>query len=321
MAKKETSAQHFGHLFRRFTAGATAGERAAAEGKMDAWLKRHDKTRADIQSILVQAAKDDEAAQPHPPQSDPRDTATNPFDDPVFTPAGLVEGIVAKYVTMPPHTATIFALWICFTHVYPRFRIAPRVALTSENPNSGKSTALEVARGLSSGPTRRRWAPAPQSPTFSTKGHAPSCSTSSIRVDAEARRRLQQLWNMGHARGAQISLMVGGRRTLIRLHAPSAGRRNWPLPGANAEEPNLHARDGAEYTAETKPEREFDDTDVGDLDRVYIFLRRWAARVNLDPKPGDAARECCAASPTMCAASWRSPTAVARSGGAARARR
>ena len=86
---------------------------------MDAWLKRHGKTRADIQSILVQAAKDDEAAQPHPPQSDPRDTATNPFDDPVFTPAGLVEGIVAKYVTMPRNTATIFALWICFTMSTP----------------------------------------------------------------------------------------------------------------------------------------------------------------------------------------------------------
>ena len=39
------------------------------------------------------------------------------------------------------------------------------------------------------------------------------------------------------------------------------------------------------YTAETKPEREFDDTDVDDLNAVYIFLRHWAARVNLDPKP------------------------------------
>ena len=131
MAKK-TSAQHFADLFQLFAAGATEGERAAAERKMDAWLKRHGKTRADIQSILVQAANDDKAAQPPPPPSDPRDAASNPFDDRAFNPAGLVEGILAKYVTMPPHTATIFALWICFTHVYPRFRIAPRVALISE---------------------------------------------------------------------------------------------------------------------------------------------------------------------------------------------
>jgi hypothetical protein len=120
MAKKKTPAQHFAQLFRLFTTGATEGERTAAERKMDAWLKRHRKTRADIQSILVQAAKDDEAAQPPPPPSDPRDAASSPFNDLTFTPAGLVEGILTKYVTMPAHLACILALWICFTHVYPR---------------------------------------------------------------------------------------------------------------------------------------------------------------------------------------------------------
>ena len=148
MAKKKTPAQHFAHLFALFTAGATEGERTAAERKMDAWLKRHGKTRIDIQSILVQAAKDDEAAQPPPPPSDPRDAASSPFDDLTFTPAGLVEGILMKYVTMPAHLASILALWICFTHVYTRFRIAPRVALISDRPESGKSTALDVARHL-----------------------------------------------------------------------------------------------------------------------------------------------------------------------------
>jgi hypothetical protein len=166
MATKKTPAQHFAQLFALFTAGATEGERAAAERKVDAWLKRHGKTRADITAILVQAAADEAASQPPPPQSDPRDAASNPFDSPAFTPAGLVEGIVAKYVTMPPHTATIFALWICFTHVYPRFRIAPRVALVSERPDSGKSTALEVARRLVFRPNPETSAPARRSPTF-----------------------------------------------------------------------------------------------------------------------------------------------------------
>ena len=125
MAKKKISALAL------YTA-ATEGERAAAEQKMDAWLKRHGKTRADIAAILVQAAADEAASQPPPPQSDPRDAASNPFDSPAFTPVGLVEGILTKYVTMSSHLAIILALWICFTHVYPRFRIAPRVALISE---------------------------------------------------------------------------------------------------------------------------------------------------------------------------------------------
>jgi hypothetical protein len=79
---------------------------------MDAWLKQHGKTRADIAAILVQAAGDEAASQPSPPQSDPRDAASNPFESRASTPAGLVEGILAKYVTMAPRTATIFALWI-----------------------------------------------------------------------------------------------------------------------------------------------------------------------------------------------------------------
>jgi hypothetical protein len=90
MAKKKTSAQQFAAIFALFMGGATKGERAAAERKMDAWLKRHGKTRADIQSILAQAAADNAASQPPPPPSDPRDAASNPFDDPAFTPAGLV---------------------------------------------------------------------------------------------------------------------------------------------------------------------------------------------------------------------------------------
>ena len=38
------------------------------------------------------------------------------------------------------------------------------------------------------------------------------------------------------------------------------------------------------FTAETEPEREFDDADIGDLNAIYIFLRHWTARVSLDPK-------------------------------------
>src|SRR5262245_59916574 len=100
---KTTPAQRFAQIFARFTQGATEGERGNAERKMDAWLKQHQKTRADIPLILAQAVADDVAAQPPPPPSDPRDGAPHPSDDPEFTPAGLVEGIVAKYVTMSEH--------------------------------------------------------------------------------------------------------------------------------------------------------------------------------------------------------------------------
>jgi hypothetical protein len=91
---------------------ATDEERQTAKRKCDEWLKRNDKTWRDASAILAQAAADRAAAQPQPSPSDPRDAAPNPFDDPQFTPAGLVEGIVGKYVTLKSYVAVIYALWI-----------------------------------------------------------------------------------------------------------------------------------------------------------------------------------------------------------------
>src|SRR6516165_5490751 len=146
---KSTPAQTFAGIFAVWVHPGTEPElRATAERKMDAWLKRNGKTRADIPEILAQAARDKAAQAPPPPPSDPRDAQPHPFEDPKFTPVGLVHGIISKYLFMPEHIATVYSLWICFTHVYTHFRIAPRVALVSKLPDSGKTTALDVARCL-----------------------------------------------------------------------------------------------------------------------------------------------------------------------------
>ena len=145
---KTTPAQRFKQLFELWVNGSTPGEKDNADRKINEWLKRHGKTRSDISAILMQAAADDVAAQPSPPPSDPRDSSTHPFDSSEFTPVWAVKGIAEKYVLMPEHVALIYSLWICFTHVYRQFGIAPRIALTSEEPDSGKSAGLGIARHL-----------------------------------------------------------------------------------------------------------------------------------------------------------------------------
>ena len=246
MAKKKTLAQKFADIFARFTSGSTAEERATGERMMDAWLKRNGKTRIDIPSILAQAVADDAAAQPPPPPSDPRDAASNPFDSPEITPADLVEEIVAQYVWMSPHTATIFALMICFTHVYNRFRIAPRVALISENPNSGKSTALEVARCLVFRPNQETLGTGAAIADFLDEGPCTVLLDELDQVDAEARRRLQLLVESRVTpAGPLMAFMVGGRRKLDQSARSDVGGRYRPLPGADAKEPNVRAGDGA----------------------------------------------------------------------------
>jgi hypothetical protein len=72
---KATPAQRFAKIFALFMAGATPDERAAAERKLDAWLRQHSKTRGDIPAVLAQAVADDAAsAPPPPPPPDPRTT-------------------------------------------------------------------------------------------------------------------------------------------------------------------------------------------------------------------------------------------------------
>src|SRR6516225_12276173 len=144
MAKKKTPAQRFADFFRLWIdSAAKQNERDEAKKQMNAWLKRHGKVDSDIPAILAQAAADDAAAAPPPPPSDPRDATSHPFESSEFSPVGVVTGIVSKYVRMPSdHALIIFALWICFTHVYEQFAIAPRLALVSDEPDSGVTGGL-----------------------------------------------------------------------------------------------------------------------------------------------------------------------------------
>ena len=89
MAKK-TPAQHFRDLFNRFMAGSTEHERKQGERAMDAWLKRHGKTRIDAPKVLTQAEADDKAAAPPPPPSDPRDAGPAQSVDSGYTVLDLI---------------------------------------------------------------------------------------------------------------------------------------------------------------------------------------------------------------------------------------
>jgi Protein of unknown function (DUF3631) len=282
---KLTPAQRFHNIFKRWMAGATEAERATAEKKMDEWLAKNGKTRADISSIVAQAVADDLAANPPPPPpSDPRDGALHPFDDPAFTPAGLVEGIVKKYVTMQWHASVIYALWICFTHVYTRFEIAPRIALTSEEPDAGKSTARKIASHLVFRPNEESLGTAASIRDFLDQGPGTVLLDEVDHLDPEARLRLRRIFNLGHEHGAKISLQDKGRRRLFNIYAPMlvAGIKGFLTPTMRSRSLAL---DMEPYSETTKPERRYDHGAVEDLNAVYSFLRHWAAGAKLAADP------------------------------------
>jgi hypothetical protein len=285
MPKKTTPAQQFKAIYTLYMGGATQGEKDSAKRKVDAWLRRHGKTEADIVSILQQAFADDvAAAPPPPPPSDPRDAAPNPFEDPAFTPVGLVHGIVGKYLSMDWHVHVIYALWIVFTHVYPQFEIAPRLLMVSEGPHAGKSVARKVARHLVRRPNTEAIGTAAALRDFLDEGPGTLLLDELDYLDADARRQLLRLWNLGHERGAKISLMVKGRRKLVDIHAPILGAGIGDLL-ERTQQTRTFRLDMEPYTEETEPERRYDSSDVADLDLVYSYLWNWARNVKLNSKP------------------------------------
>ena len=283
---KTTPEQRFASMFELWMdPAATDEERQTAKRKLDEWLERNNKTWRDASAILAQAAEDKAAAQPAPPPSDPRDAAPNPFDDPQYTPAGLVEGIVAKYVTMSEHARVITSLWTCFTHVYTRFAIAPRIALASEDPQSGKSTLRRALKPLVYRPNREVLGTPAALARFLAQGAGTLMLDELDLLEAEARKKLQRIWNLGHERGAEISLVMGGKETYFGIYAPvlAAGIGRFLAP---SQESRTFKLEMTQYTEATAPERNFNtDFDAQQHDLVYAFIRNWARTVKLNPKP------------------------------------
>jgi hypothetical protein len=93
-----------------------------------------------------------------------------------------------------------------------------------------------------------------------------------------------KLWNLGHERGAKISLMVKGRRKLVSIHAPILGAGIGDI-FERTQESRTFRLDMEPYTEETRPERRYDSSDVADLNHVYSYLRNFARTVKLNLNP------------------------------------
>jgi hypothetical protein len=283
---KSTPAQRFAKFFAMSVGGATPGERAAGERQVTAWLKRHGKSRGDIPAILVQAEKDDAAqAPPPPPPPDPRAAQPHPFEDPKFTPIGLVYEAVGNYLFMSEPVRVIYSTWIPYTHVYFKFKIAPRLAFTSEFPDSGKTTALDVARYLVLRPNPEALGTGAAVRAFLNEGAGVALLDELDMTDEDARRELLRMWNLGHKFGAQHSMMVKGQRVLQNLFAPVAAAGLGSFLGMS-QKTRAYILEMTKYTAETRPPKDFyAETEYPDLNAIYSYLRHWASEVKLNHQP------------------------------------
>jgi hypothetical protein len=291
MAKGQTPEQKFKHLFNlSFDESTTPGERETAERKWRDWLKRRDKKPIDISAILAQAQRDDDAANPPPPPPPP---PSNPFNDPIYNAATLVEEIVERYVRMRSHVRIIFVLWVIATHVYVRFRVAPRVLLISEKPDSGKTTGLEVARSLIFRANEESFATEAALKEHLSEGPGSIALDEGDLLDATARKALLRLWNGGHT-PTKSAKMGGGRKKQAELFAPVIAAGLGRILG-QAQLSRTFVLGMNSYGAEEAPKFNWwAQADSGPdspearkeaFGLIYQYLRHCAANWKLNPQP------------------------------------
>jgi len=293
MAKRQTPEQRFKQLFNVSNdESTTPQEREAAGRKCHEWLKRNGKKPIDIPEILAEAVKHDRAANP-PPSSPSGPPPPNPYGD-SFNPATLVEEIAIRYASMRPHVRVVYTLWIVASHVYTAFRIAPRVLLVSDKPDSGKTTALEIARNLMFRANEGAFATDAAIRDHLSLGPGSVALDEGDLFDPAARRSLLRLWNSGHTEGATHSMMVGGQRRVVSLFAPMIAAGLGRILG-QAQLTRTFVLVMSPYGAGDKPEFQWwapaqdgPDSIIArreTLGLLYQYLRHCAGAWKLDPQP------------------------------------
>jgi len=288
---RTTPAQRFAKIFAQWIhPGTLQGQRGNAERQMDAWLKRHGKTRADIQAILTQAAADDIAAAPPPPPSDPRDV--DPSQSfPNVTVLDLIRAMAEDYfVFESPHEYVAYTLWVAHTHVYENFEVSPRMVITSPTSGCGKSVVLKVAdRLVARSEMGDNW-------TVASMYDAAHHDRKTLGVDEAdnldfaTKGALRAIYNSGYAKGGTFPRKIGKHRIQYRTHVPLIMAAIGVLtPPGILKPPQLRRSITILMKKHRGKKRRFIASDTRDLDLVYQHQRMWAreAKLNLDPKLPD----------------------------------
>jgi hypothetical protein len=221
-------------------------------------------------------------------------SAARAFDSPGHNPAGVVTGILAMYLALEPHILVIFALWVILTHVYVRFGIAPRVALVSETPDAGKTTAWKIARHLVFRPNPEASATGAAIGQFFNEGPGTfGLDEADLMSEAKDRKRAQQVWNLGHEEGSPIAFVIGGKRTLVNTFGPmiaagigrgfliqSQASRTFMLEMAAYDKTNKPPRDWRAPQSQ-KEKAEW----LKELDTIREYLEHWGRTRDLKLNP------------------------------------
>ncbi|MGC1579630.1 MAG: hypothetical protein WA813_26520 [Beijerinckiaceae bacterium] len=128
-----------------------------------------------------------------------------------------------------PYVLDIYALGVILTHAYVGFGVAPRFAPVRETHGAGKSTAWKIARHLVFRPNPEAIASGAAIGRFFNEGSGTlGLDELDLTAEAKERKRIQQVWNLGHEEGASLAFVIGGKRVSGRHLWNDIRRRHRP---------------------------------------------------------------------------------------------
>ena len=286
MTKRPEMTEKVRNLLRRLFAmmgSSNASEREAALKKIDELLARYRKNWNDLTELLQnsgntsswQAAWDDtHSAEQHASGGVNAGLPVAALKEPPNV-LELVHFILEEYVDMKPHEHIAAALWTLQTHVFDRFTISPRLALTSPVRGCGKTTALAVIEQLAFRPERMDNATPAVIYHLIDRLHSTLLVDEADNLGLDVNGILRAVFNSGHRKGGNIRRVIRGEPKKFTTFTPMAiaAIGSLPLP-LMARSIIVHMEKATGATI-----KRFDTGDSDTMQRiniVYGFVTRWA---------------------------------------------
>lgn len=252
-----------------------AGERENARVKLDALLRRHKKTWNDLPELL----------QPDPARDDPDDTSAPGAGATEIGPVDLVHHLLRRYLALKPYEYVGIALWIVHTHVFSRFVITPRLALTSPVRGCGKTTALAIAELLVARARKSDGITAASIYHLVDQEHPTLLVDEVDNLGLPSNGSLRAVLNSGHRRGGSITRYINNQARSFSTFAPMAlaAIGTLPLPIVHRSLViHMERHDGWQPLQRFHPDNARTMIDMG---TAYRNVFDWARTVTLDPDP------------------------------------
>jgi hypothetical protein len=255
---------------------ADPDERAEARRNIFDLLARHRKTWNDLANVLCSASH--EAWACDPPGDDP----------PRVNPLALVDHLLREHLELREHEYVAIALWALHTHVYLQFMHTPRLVLRSPAYGCGKTTLLLILEKLTARGKKHDSITTAALLRRIDREHPTALldEAHNLGVELQSNGALRALFNSGHGKGGQRSLMDRGEVRDYSTFAPLA----LALPIAfGGLPPELNSRSitvAMERYAGQRKLKRFDSShpDLA-LDAAYEQILLWYREVELDPDP------------------------------------